>query len=98
VHQGGGGCGPMTTIASMVSRRMQGPVVDKTGLTGLWDFFLFFSGNGNRASLPTAGSTTDSAIPNFAEALQDQLGLKMESSRGLVETLVIDSARQPTEN
>jgi uncharacterized protein (TIGR03435 family) len=89
----------MASIVAMVSRRMQGPVVDKTGLTGLWDFFLFYSGSGNgRTPLPVAGSTADPGLPNFAEALQDQLGLKMESSRGLVDTLVIDSAHPPTEN
>jgi len=60
-------------------------VMDKTGLAGSFDFDLEFSQD------PGA----DAAGPSLFTALQEQLGLKLETARGPVEVLVIDSATQP---
>jgi uncharacterized protein (TIGR03435 family) len=64
-------------------------VLDKTGLTGDWDFELTF--------MPGA-PPPDSNVPDLFTALQEQLGLKLESQRGLVEKLIIDHAEKPSPN
>ena len=74
-------------------------VVDRTNMSGEFDFELQFS------PPPTTGSV-DAGVPvaplddaaSVFTALQEQLGLKLESTRGPVELLVIDSAEQPAEN
>lgn len=66
-------------------------IIDKTGLTGRYDFTLTFSDR-----LTTDGSA-DSAPP-FRAAIQNQLGLKLEPAKTEVEYIVIDEIQQPTEN
>ena len=66
-------------------------VVDRTGLTGTYDFQLRFA----RENLQSP-ATADSDFPTVFTALQEQLGLKLESQRGPVEFLVIDSVERPT--
>ena len=67
------------------------PVVDRTGLDGLWDFEVKF--------MPTNPEGSESPLaPPIINALQEQLGLKLESTRAPVEVLVIDSAEMPSEN
>jgi uncharacterized protein (TIGR03435 family) len=66
-------------------------VIDKTNLKGLYDFRLqftpeAFSGN-------TAGTG-----PSIFTALQEQLGLRLESTKGPVDVLVIDHVERPSEN
>ena len=67
------------------------PVLDKTGLTGKYDFKLTW----------TAGLNTprdDSEAPSAYTALQDQLGLRLEPQRAPIEVLVVDNAEKPSEN
>lgn len=71
-------------------------VVDQTHLEGLFDVRLVF--DPNVAPQPNAGVNGDSSVPSIFTALQEQLGLKLESARGRVEVLVIDSVTKPTEN
>jgi uncharacterized protein (TIGR03435 family) len=66
------------------------PVVDHTGLAGMFGFTLMFS------SPATAPHLSDH--PSIFTALREQLGLKLEPARGPVELLVIDSVEQPTPN
>jgi uncharacterized protein (TIGR03435 family) len=67
-------------------------VVDKTGLTGSYEMKLDWSDS-------TPASADAAALPSLFTALQEQLGLKLESAKGPVETLVVDHAdRTPTEN
>jgi uncharacterized protein (TIGR03435 family) len=76
-------------IAGVLAHRAGQPVVDKTGLTGMYDFTLSFA--------PANDST--SSLPDFFTALQEQLGLKLQSHKVPVEFLVIDRVdRMPTEN
>ena len=67
------------------------PVIDKTGLDGLYDVTLEWAGLQQDGSQNPAG-------PSFGEALRDQLGLKLESDKGPVEILVIDHIEHPSEN
>jgi uncharacterized protein (TIGR03435 family) len=62
-------------------------VVDRTGLDGKWDFFVTFAPEGS----------TDSDPPQLFTALQEQLGLKLESARAPVNVLVIDRLEHPTD-
>jgi uncharacterized protein (TIGR03435 family) len=66
------------------------PVIDQTGLEGRFGFTLMFS------SFNTVPHVSDN--PSIFTALREQLGLKLESARGPVELLVIDSVERPTSN
>jgi uncharacterized protein (TIGR03435 family) len=72
-------------------QRVGRPVIDKTGLTGRYDFDLAFA--------PIAPSTPDTppdpARPTMFIALEDQLGLKLQSTNGPLDVIVIDSIEQP---
>jgi len=82
------------TLANFVADRM---VVDRTGLTGKFDFELRWAPDGLRTSVGDAAPPANDAPPIFI-ALQEQLGLKLEAQRGPVEFLVIDSVQHPTPN
>jgi uncharacterized protein (TIGR03435 family) len=74
-------------LASEVGR----PVTDATGLKGKYDFTIRWLGEG-------AGTSDDNG-PNIFVALQEQLGLKLESKKGMVDTLVVDHIEKTaTEN
>jgi uncharacterized protein (TIGR03435 family) len=85
------------TLADLLGR----PVIDKTGLTGRYDFALTFAptgrGAGPFAMLPGAPPPPDDPdAPGLSTAVQEQLGLRLESARGPVEVVVIDSLEKPT--
>jgi uncharacterized protein (TIGR03435 family) len=71
------------------------PVFDRTGLTGTFDFSLEWSMASGSALLT---SEPEDAEPTFLQALQDQLGLKLEAQTGPVDVLVIDHVEEPTPN
>ena len=74
-------------------------VIDRTGLTGNWDFELTFMPD-QPASLPPGQNAPpiDPDAPSLPAALQEQLGLELEPTRGLVEKLVVERVERPTEN
>jgi uncharacterized protein (TIGR03435 family) len=82
------------------------PVIDKTGIKGFYDFKLVFSREGIFNNGPIPPSATDGGAglnasdprPSIFTAVQDELGLKLESAKGSVEVLVIDSVSKPSEN
>lgn len=80
------------TLALLLSGPAGRPVVDKTGLTGTYDMHLDMGQPGQSAEGPT-----DSGASVFS-AVQDQLGLKLESQKNPVETLVIDHIERPSPN
>lgn len=69
------------------------PVIDGTGLTGKYDFFIEW----NPTPGPNASLETQTG-PTFLEALKDQLGLKVVPSTSLMDTVVIDHIEQLIEN
>jgi uncharacterized protein (TIGR03435 family) len=80
-------------IGSMLGSQLNTPVVDKTGqlLSSAYDFALKFSRD--------ESTTTDpDAYPPLLTAIEEQLGLKLESGKGPVDFLVIDHADLPSEN
>ena len=72
------------------------PVIDRTSLTGRYDIRVHFT----REDANATGLTelAPNAAPNLFEALEQQLGLKLERGKGPVNVLVIDSASRPSEN
>ena len=76
-------------------------VIDKTGLQGRYDFQMTFTPEGRGFGPGPAGPETppvDPNTPSLFTALQEQLGLKLESERGPVDVVVIDRLEPPTED
>src|SRR5205814_6903135 len=91
----------MSDLARLMQRAiLDRPVVDKTGLTGRYDFDLEWAPDETQfggAFARTAGAD-DSAKPGLFAAIQQQLGLRLEATRGPVELFVIDRVERPSEN
>jgi uncharacterized protein (TIGR03435 family) len=77
--------------------QVQRMVVDKTGLTGAWNFELLYTPD-QPVRLNGAIVPPNPDAPSLFTAVQEQLGLKLESSRGPVDVLVIDRVNRPTED
>ena len=73
-------------FANGVSQTVGRAVIDRTGLTGNWAFELMY------AAEPSA----DSDAPGLFTAIQEQLGLKLEATKGPVDVLVVDRVERPT--
>ena len=89
------GNGTMPEMADALARVAGRPLMDRTGMEGRFFYTL------NYAPLSTqpADSTVDSGPPDFFAAVQQQLGLKLESKKEPIEILVVDHAqRVPTPN
>jgi uncharacterized protein (TIGR03435 family) len=82
---------PISFIASLLSAPTDRTVLDKTGLTGAYDFDLRFSPEDGAAD----ANTNDA---NLFTAVQEQLGLKLQSARASVPVFVVDSVERPTPN
>ena len=74
------------------------PVLDRTGLSGTFDFLLEYAPERRGPAPPRPESEPDDPGPTFQQALREQLGLKLESQRGAVDVLVIDRVERPSEN
>jgi uncharacterized protein (TIGR03435 family) len=88
----------MAQFASMLQRSvLDRPVVDKTGLAGRYDFNLEWTPDDTQfdGRLPPS-LTTSGEKPDLFAALEAQIGLKLETSRGSVVVIVIDSVDRPT--
>jgi uncharacterized protein (TIGR03435 family) len=87
--------GTQTTIANLttyLAKQSGRPVLDRTGLAGRYSFQLVWMPDAG----PCPGATDDN--PTIFTALQEQLGLKLESIKGPVDALVIDRAERPDAN
>ena len=78
-------------LADTISTRLQRPVVDRTGLTGFFDVEIRFRP-------PNSATATDTNEPDLVTALGEQLGLRLESTRGPVQVTVFDRIERPTPN
>jgi uncharacterized protein (TIGR03435 family) len=81
-------------LIAFLSRELDSIVIDKTGLTGLFDFHLEW----NRQATADPSSADEFYNPSLLTAVREQLGLKLELTKGPVEVLVIDHAEKPGEN
>ena len=92
-------CLPISGVADLAARVMDVPVIDKTGLTGGWEFALRFgSVPGQSFGRPAVPAASDPSLPSFAAALREQLGLELKPAVGPVDVLVIESIRPPSDN
>ena len=92
---------PMLELARALSPMVGRIVIDKTGLKGRYDFQLAFAPEGRGFGPGPAGAEPPPADPNTPSlftALQEQLGLKLESERGPVDVVIIDRVELPTED
>jgi uncharacterized protein (TIGR03435 family) len=80
---------PLEYLAGNLSQVLERSVVDKTGLSGKFDYTLTYA--------PDTATPGDDG-PSLFTALEQQLGLKLESTKGPVEFLVIDHAEKPDAN
>jgi uncharacterized protein (TIGR03435 family) len=92
---------PLSQLTDMLSMETGRMVLDQTGMKGTYDFDLQFgvdSGPGGMP-LPSAamGNGSDTA-PSLFSAIQEQLGLRLESTKAPVQTIVIDHIEEPTPN
>jgi uncharacterized protein (TIGR03435 family) len=88
---------PLNLFANNLSQQMQRTVVDRTGLTGNWDFELTFAPEPPTGPLPPGVELPpiDPNAPSLVTAIQEQLGLRLQSTKGPVEVLVIDDIERP---
>ncbi len=77
----------MGNFADFLARHLDRPVIDRTGVSGKYDIKMDWSKEG-----------IDSNLPTLFSALQEQLGLRLESTKGPVEILVVDSVDKQSEN
>jgi uncharacterized protein (TIGR03435 family) len=81
----------MTDVADFLGDEVHRKVIDKTGLTGHADITLKWSDD-------VAADAGGSNVISIFTAIEEQLGLKLQSSKGPVDTLVIDHAEMPSAN
>ena len=92
-----GRCATMTSMATGLSRSLRVEVVDQTSLPGRWDFVLAFTTLAPDAAPAVEPGQTN--LPTVFDAIEDQLGLKLErNARGSVEHVIIAAAHAPTED
>jgi len=78
----------MSASVSMLGRDLGRTVINQTGLTGMFDMSLEWAPD----------DASSDAAPSIFTALQEQLGLKLESQKGPVEVFVVERAEAPSEN
>ena len=89
-------------LATLLSRFLREPVVDMTGLKGWYEVKLEWTPDPRQTRSPSEGGAVppvpDGGVSIFT-AVQEQLGLRLESRKGPLEVLVVDRAeRSPMEN
>ena len=94
----------MMELGTALSNALQRPVIDKTGLTGMFDVRVEWTADQSTPGLVAPGlapAPPGAGDPNgksIFTAIQEQLGLKLESTKGPVQFLVIDRLERPSEN
>lgn len=95
----------LAALASTLSTFAGRIVIDRTAITGGYDIDLAWTPDqipraqgGSDQPAQVNGTTIDPNGPSLFTALQEQLGLKLESTKGPVDVLVVDRAERPTED
>ena len=86
-------------LASLLQRAiLDRPVVDRTGLTGGYDFELTWAPDESQFGGDGPAVRADTAAPPLFVAIQQQLGLKLEAQRGMAQALIVDRVQIPIAN
>jgi bla regulator protein BlaR1 len=98
-----GTAAPIAILVNVLSQQLGRSVIDKTGLGGRYDFTLTYTPDASQAAAfgppgPNAPPPPDPNGPSIFTAIQEQLGLRLESAKGPVDVLVIDHAEKPDAN
>lgn len=99
-----GGGAPISQLANSLTSVVNRIVADRTGLTGVYEFSLTFTpeqmpqGGPPPGGAPFGEPPIDPNGPSVFTAVQEQLGLKLESTKGPVDVLVVDHVEHPTED
>ena len=95
----------ISMLVNSLAMQLRRTVIDKTGLTGKYDFTLKYApeigtgpdgGMGPHPMPPEV--EPDASGPSIFTALEEQLGLKLESAKGPVDSVVVDHVEKPSEN
>jgi uncharacterized protein (TIGR03435 family) len=91
---------PMKSLATLLSSigRTSRPIQDQTGLTGLYDVVLTLPDMPPPSPVAPGGTSASDPGGSFVSTIVESLGLKLESTKAPVETLVIDHMERPSEN
>ena len=98
---------PLEMLAMQLSNQLGRPVIDRTGLKGNFDIKLEWTPDPGQGGTPFGGAPPpgvqappppDPNGPSIFTAVQEQLGLRLESTKGPVEMIVIDRVEKPSEN
>lgn len=95
---------PVSNLVMALSQQVGRTIIDKTGLQGFYDIKLQWTPDNMPQGGPAgpAGSEIAPPIdpngPSIFTAIQEQLGLKLEATKGPVDVIVIDSVQKPSEN
>lgn len=96
------GGSPLTDFADSLAARVQRVVVDRTGLTGGWDLTLTYTPDPSQIRpgtfAPGQQPQFDQSGPSLFTALQEQLGLRLESTTGPVQVLVVERVERAKED
>ena len=84
---------PVSNLLSFLSQELGRSVVDQTGLTGNYNFTLQWT-----PEMPNGASAAEDSEPSLFTALQEQLGLRLESTKAPMDVLVIDHVERPSPN
>ena len=92
----------MSQVTAVLQNFLDQPVVDQSGLSEKYDFTLTFTLDSAQAArlngLPAPAADNPDAAPDVFTAFQQQLGLKLESTKAPVDVMVIDKVEKPSEN
>jgi uncharacterized protein (TIGR03435 family) len=92
---------PLSKLTTLLGNVLRRPVIDKTGLTGKYDFSIDFRMD-LRALGPAVTAPGDNATdpgPDLVAAVQQQLGLRLVPGKAMLDVLIIDKAEKvPTDN
>jgi uncharacterized protein (TIGR03435 family) len=97
---------PIASLLPPLTQQLERTVLDKTGLTGTYDITLLWTPEDDRAPMyngadgnrQASAPAADSSGASIFTAIQEQLGLKLESQKGQVEGLIIDHVERPSGN
>jgi uncharacterized protein (TIGR03435 family) len=91
---------PVRLLVNQLSQELGRPVIDKTGLAGVYDFRLKWTPElgGLSPGKELSQAAADDPAPSLFTAVEEDLGLHLQAAKGPVETLVIDHVEKPNAN